>query len=67
MADINIEKKRRSPLPLILGVLALALLAFLLMTTCADDEPEPVEGTVVDTTTAVTPAPTSAAPVTTTP
>lgn len=67
MADINIEKKRRSPLPLILGVLALALLAFFLMRSCAADEPEPVEGTVVDTTTSMTPAPTSAAPVTTTP
>jgi hypothetical protein len=65
MADINIEKKRRSPLPLILGVLALALLAFFLMRSCADDEPEAVEGTVVDTTTSMTP--TSGAPVTTTP
>ena len=57
MADINIEKKRRSPLPLILGVLALALLAFMLMRSCGDDEAERNEGTVVDTTTAVTTTP----------
>jgi hypothetical protein len=53
MADINIEKKRRSPLPWILGLLALALLAFMLMRG-GDDDAEVVEGTVVDTTTAAT-------------
>ncbi len=53
MADINIEKKRRSPLPWILGLLALALLAFMLMRG-GDDDAEVVEGTVVDTTTATT-------------
>lgn len=30
MADINVERKPRSPLPWILGLLLLALLAFLL-------------------------------------
>lgn len=56
MADIDIERKKRSPLPLILGLLALALLAFLLMQTCGDDEAEPAPAPVTDTTT------TSAAP-----
>jgi hypothetical protein len=54
MADINIERKKRSPLPFILGLLVLALLAFLLMRSCGDDDADVREGTVVDTTTATT-------------
>ena len=50
MADIDIERKKKSPLPWVLGLLVLALLAFLLMRGCSDDDPEPaVVGT--DTTT----------------
>lgn len=50
MADIDIERKKKSPFPWILGLLVLALLAFLLMRSCGDDDPEPaVVGT--DTTT----------------
>lgn len=56
MADIDIERKKKSPLPWILGLLALALLAFLLMQSCGgDEEPEPA-AVVTDTTTAMTPA-----------
>jgi hypothetical protein len=54
MADINIERKRKSPLPWILGLLVLALLAFLLMRSCGDDDPEPTTTVVTDTMTAVT-------------
>jgi hypothetical protein len=54
MADINIERKKRSPLPWILGLLALALLAFLLMRGMGRDDDERTEGVVVDTTTATT-------------
>jgi hypothetical protein len=54
MADINIERKKRSPLPWILGLLALALLAFLLMRGLGRDDDERTEGVVVDTTTAAT-------------
>lgn len=57
MAEINIERKRRSLLPWILGLLALALIAFLLMRGRDRDDAEPREGTVVDTTTATTAAP----------
>jgi hypothetical protein len=54
MADINIERKKKTPLPWILGLLVLALLAFLLMRGCGDDEADPVPaGGVTDTTTAV--------------
>lgn len=56
MAEINIERKKRSPLPWILGLLALALLAFFLMRGRGDDA-EAREGTVVDTTTATTVTP----------
>jgi hypothetical protein len=52
MADIDIERKKRSPLPLILGLLALALLAFLLMQTCGDDDEAEPATVVTDTTTA---------------
>jgi hypothetical protein len=55
MADINIERKRKSPLPWIIGLLALAVLALLLMRACGDDEEE-VDMVVTDSTTAVTPA-----------
>lgn len=50
MADIDIERKKKSPLPWILGLLALALLAFLLMRGCSDDDPEPAV-VATDTTT----------------
>lgn len=56
MADINIERKRKSPLPWVLGLLALALLAFLLMRSCGDDEAEPAT-VVTDTTTTMQSAP----------
>ncbi|MBW3572612.1 MAG: hypothetical protein KY467_16030 [Gemmatimonadetes bacterium] len=59
MADINIERKRRSPLPWIIGLLVLALLAFLLMRSCGDDEVATDDAAVMaDTTTAGTPVPT---------
>lgn len=51
MADIDIERKKRSPLPWILGLLALAILAFMLMRGGDDDSEE--GGVVTDTTTAV--------------
>lgn len=54
MADINIERKRKSPLPWIIGVLALALLAFMLMRSCGDDEVEEQPVVVQDTTTVMT-------------
>jgi len=57
MADINIERKKRSPLPWILGLLALALLAFFLLRGRGDDDVERTENVVVDTTTAVTTTP----------
>jgi hypothetical protein len=58
MADINIERKKRSPLPWILGLLALALLAFLLMRGLGGDDDDRAEETVVvDTTTTTTVAP----------
>jgi hypothetical protein len=60
MAEIEIERKRRSPLPLILGLLALALIAFLLLRNQGGgDQAEPA-GTVVDTTTGTTATGTSA-------
>jgi hypothetical protein len=52
MADINIERKRKSPLPWIIGLLALALLALLLMRTCGDDDDDAEAVVVTDTTTA---------------
>jgi hypothetical protein len=64
MADINIERKKRSPLPLIIGLLALALLAFLLMRTCGDDDPDPAVAPVTDTTTAPAATDTTVAPAT---
>ena len=62
MADINIERKKRSPLPWILGLLALALLAFLLLRGLGGDDEGRTEGVVVDTTTATTPATTTTTP-----
>jgi hypothetical protein len=63
MADINVERKGggRSPLPWILGLLALALLAFLLLRGCSDEgDPAPAAApadTVVTVdTTAMVPA-----------
>jgi hypothetical protein len=63
MADIDIERKKKSPLPWILGLLALALLAFLLMQSCGDEE-EVEPAVVTDTTTAFTDTTTAMAPVT---
>ncbi|HEX2211303.1 MAG TPA: hypothetical protein VHG93_26700 [Longimicrobium sp.] len=51
MADINIERKHRSLLPWIIGLLVLALLAFFLMRSLGGD-PEATEGVVTDTVTA---------------
>lgn len=64
MADIDIERKKKSPFPWIIGLLVLALLAFLLMRSCGDDDA--VEPAVVtDTTTAMTDTTTAmSAPVT---
>lgn len=50
MADIDIERKGKSPLPWILGLLALALLAFLLMQSCGGDEVDEDAVIVADTT-----------------
>jgi hypothetical protein len=52
MADIDIERKKRSPLPWILGLLVLAILAFMLMRGRGDDDARE-GGVVTDTTTAV--------------
>jgi hypothetical protein len=61
MADIDIERKKKSPLPWVLGLLALALLAFLLMQSCGgDEEADPAVAPVTDTTTAVSTAPMAA-------
>lgn len=62
MAEIDIERRRMSPWPwIIVGLVVLAVLAFLLLRGRGDDEVEP--GPVVDTTTAVTPAPTTPEPI----
>lgn len=63
MADINIERKRKSPLPWIIGLLAVALLALLLMRTCGDDDD--ADNVLVTDTTSVTTQ--TAAPIDTTP
>lgn len=56
MADIDIERRRRSPLPwIVLGVLVLAALAFLLMRGRDGDRAE--DGRRVDTLTAPAAAP----------
>lgn len=52
MADIDIERKKKSPFPWVIGLLVLALLAFLLMRSCGDDDAEPAVAPVTDTTTA---------------
>lgn len=57
MAEINIERKRRNLLPWILGLLALAIIAFLLMRSRGGGDDARTEGRVVDTTTATTSAP----------
>ncbi|HEX8392429.1 MAG TPA: hypothetical protein VF665_08750 [Longimicrobium sp.] len=64
MADIDIERKKKSPLPWILGLLALLLLLFLLMRSCGDDDQAENTGTVVDTTTSQTVAPVAPMPAT---
>jgi hypothetical protein len=58
MAEINIERKRKSPLPWIIGLLALALLAFLFMRSRGGDDVEQPATVVTDsmtTTTTTTP------------
>ena len=51
MADINVERKSRSMLPLILGLLALAALVFLLMNVLGrDDDRDEVPTTTESTT-----------------
>lgn len=60
MADINIERKRKSPLPWIIGLLVLGLLAFMLMRNRGGEERDTGAGTVTDTTTSVTPNTTTA-------
>lgn len=53
MADINVERKQRSILPWILGLLVLALLIWLLASMFNGDDDETV---VVEQTTVETPA-----------
>jgi hypothetical protein len=53
MAEIHVERKGRSPLPWILGLLLLAALAFMLLRGRGEDEVQET-GTVVDTMTATT-------------
>lgn len=53
MAEINVERKRKSPLPWILGLLVLAVLAYFLLRGRGDDDDTP-DGPVTDTTTAAT-------------
>ncbi|HEU0301452.1 MAG TPA: hypothetical protein VFR37_18480 [Longimicrobium sp.] len=62
MADISIEPKPRSPLPLILGLLALALIAFLLLRNRGGEDAVDETGPVVDTMPAATGAPAPAPP-----
>lgn len=61
MADINIERKGKSPLPWVLGLLALVLIAFLVMRSLGGDD-EAEGGPVTDTTTAGTAAPVAPVP-----
>jgi hypothetical protein len=55
MADINIERKKKSPLPWIIGLLVLALLAFVLLRARGDDEE--VNTVVTDSTVTTTTTP----------
>lgn len=60
MADISIERKRKSPLPWIIGLLALALLAVMFMRNRGDHDVEQPATVVTDsitTTTTTTTAP----------
>lgn len=57
MADIDIERKQKSPLPWVLGLLALAIVAFLLMRGCGGRETPPQEEIVTDSTTIIVPMP----------
>ena len=57
MADINIERKRKSPLPWIIGLLALALLAFLFMRNRGGDDVEQPATVVSDSITTTTTTP----------
>lgn len=54
MADINVERKKRSMLPWILGLLALALLLWALMSMLDNDE-RPAGDTGTDTTVVIPP------------
>lgn len=57
MADINVERKRRSILPLLLGLLALLALLWLLWNFLSDDENEADDPVQTDTVTMLAPAP----------
>lgn len=54
MAEIHVERKGRSPLPWILGLLLLAALAFMLLRGRGEEDEVRETGTVVDTLTATT-------------
>lgn len=64
MADIDIERKKKSPLPWVLGLLAAVLLLFLLMRACGGEEEVVEESVTVVDTTAQTAAPVAPMPVT---
>jgi len=51
MAEIGIERRRRTILPWIVGLLVLALVAFLLLRFTGRDGSPPVQDPVTDTTT----------------
>ncbi|HEX5727686.1 MAG TPA: hypothetical protein VFX98_19600 [Longimicrobiaceae bacterium] len=55
MAEINVERKRRSILPLVLGVLALAALLWLLFNYLGRDDNDADDPVVTDTVTLLLP------------
>ena len=57
MADINIERKGRSPLPWIIGAVVLALLAFVLLRGRGGDDVDTAETVVIDSTAVMDTAP----------
>lgn len=55
MADINVERKSRSMLPMILGLIALAALVFILLNVFdRDDDADDVPTTTTEQTTTTT-------------